>query len=515
MIKMSNQKDLLVFENIVKHYPGVTALKGINMCLGSGEIVALLGENGAGKSTLVKILCGSIPYGEYQGQIQYQGDPVKFSGTRDAAERGIVMVPQEANIQMDLSVAENIVLGNWPMKGIFVDEKRMNTIAAEAMKHLDFDIDVTQKAGNTTSGVHQMICIARTLLQNPSVLILDEPTSALTKKETQILFRQVKALRDSGICCIYITHKLDEVFEIADRVVVFRDGELISEYGKESLDVSKIIRDIVGKESEKSFVRECHATDEISLSFRNISIQHPYASRKMLLENVSFDLRKGEILGLAGLLGSGRSELLKAAFGAMPKVSGELYISDKPLNIKSPEDAIANGIGLLTENRAIDGYVKTMSVGQNMTLVILKKLKRGLFLSQKKENDLINQYFKRIRIKAPSPQTPILSLSGGNQQKVLVTKWLMNSSKILLLDEPTRGVDVGAREEIYNLMSDLTKQGASIVMVSSELPEMVKICDRFVVFANGTVKEIIDADKTALNEADLMEKISGMESLAV
>lgn len=508
---MSENTCLLKFQNVVKHYPGVTALKGVSFCLNPGEIVALLGENGAGKSTLVKILCGVIPYGEYQGEILHHNSRMKCTNTKDAVKNGIVMIPQEISVQPDLSIAENIMLGNWPQKGMFIDVPKMNELAKKALEKLDLDIDVTQKAGNVSSGVWQMMSIARALMFDPSILILDEPTSALTKKETESLLKKIRDLRDEGICSLYITHKLDEVFQIADRCVVFRDGELISQYDQEDMKPAKIIEDIVGKKNEKAYVHECHATEEISLSFRNFSIQHPYVSEKRMLENVSFDLRKGEILGIAGLLGSGRSELLKAAFGAMTKISGELILDGHPITVHSPKDAIAHGIGLLTESRSTDGYVKTMSVGENMSLAILRKLQKGFFLDKKKEGNLIKKFFQYIRIKAPSPATSILSLSGGNQQKVLVAKWLMNDSKVLFLDEPTRGVDVGAREEIYNLMSELTQNGTSIIMVSSELPEMIKVCDRFVVLLDGTVKEIVDAVKSPVTEKELMAKINGTE----
>lgn len=498
----------LQIKNLIKRYPGVTALKGISMELHDKEVVALLGENGAGKSTLVKILCGAIPYGQYEGELLLNGQPLHLHGIRQAAEHGIAMIPQELNIQPQLSIAENIVLGNWPMRGIFVDQKKMQALAREALAKLDFHIDVSMKAGDLNSSLQQMVCIARALIQNPSILILDEPTSALTKTEAENLLERVRALRDSGICCVYITHKMDEVFQIADRVVVFRDGELIREYPKGKMTPSAIVEDIVGKKGGDSYQKVSYASDDVVLSFRNFSIKHPYASGKMLLEDVSFDLKRGEILGLAGLLGTGRSELLKAAFGAMPKVSGELYLDGQKVEIKKTSDAIHLGIGLLTENRGLDGYVKTMSVGENMTLAILRKLVRRGFLDSRRERSLIQEYFGRVSIKAPSPQTPILSLSGGNQQKALVAKWLMNESRILFLDEPTRGIDVGAKTEIYNLMTELARQGTSIIMVSSELPEMIKVCDRFIILAGGKKQEELTREGAPITESMLMEKIS-------
>ncbi len=502
----------LEMQNVSKRYPGVMALKGINMMVGPGEIVALLGENGAGKSTLVKILSGAIPYGQYGGHLLLNDEVLKLANTRQANQHGIAMIPQELNIQPDLSIAENIVLGNWPMRGkVFIDTTRMIAVAKEALKKLDFDVDVNIKAGDLNSSLQQMVCIARALVQNPSILILDEPTSALTKTEAGRLLERVRALRNEGICCLYITHKIDEVFQIADRVVVFRDGSLISSYSREEMDLNRIIEDIVGKKGI-DYHKQSYVQDEVVLSLRGFSIKHPYAQHKMLLENVSFDLRKGEILGLAGLLGSGRSELLKAAFGALPKVSGEIFLHGKKVEIRTTSDAIGLGIGLLTENRGLDGYVKTMNVGQNMSLAILRKLVHCGLINRHKEMSLIREYFDRVQIKAPSHRTPILSLSGGNQQKVLVSKWLMNESQILFLDEPTRGIDIGSKEEIYHLMSELARQGTSIIMVSSELPEMVKVCDRYIILAGGAKVGEVDRRDQPITEALLMEKISNVKA---
>ena len=502
----------LQVKHLIKRYPGVTALKGIDMELYSGEVVALLGENGAGKSTLVKILCGVIPYGQYEGEIFLKGEKLRLNGIRQASKKGIAMIPQELNIHPELTIAENIVLGNWPMRGPFVDRARMLAQAEEALAKLDFDIDVTMKAGMLNSSLQQLVCIARALLQNPDILILDEPTSALTKAEAELLLERVKSLRDQGICCIYITHKIDEVFKIADRVIVFRDGSLIRTYAREKMETSAIVEDIVGKKGGDAYQKVSYATDEVVLAFQDFSIRHPYANNKMLLENVSFDLKKGEILGLAGLVGTGRSELLKAAFGALPKVSGVLSLNGAPVEVKKTSDAIRLGIGLLTENRGLDGYVKTMNVGENMTLAILRKLSRRGFLDQRQEKALTKEYFQRLSIKAPSARTPILSLSGGNQQKVLVAKWLLNDCKILFLDEPTRGIDVGAKAEIYSLMAELARQGTSIIMVSSELPEMLKVCDRFIILAGGKKQGEVVQGSERVTETALMEKISVAES---
>lgn len=504
----------LQVKHLVKRYPGVTALKDINMELYPGEVVALLGENGAGKSTLVKILCGVIPYGQYEGEILLKGETLRLSSIRQASKKGIAMVSQELNIHPELSIAENIVLGNWPMRGPFVDRRKMLIQAREALAKLNFDIDVTMKAGMLNSSFQQLICIARALLQNPEILILDEPTSALTKAEAELLLERVKGLRDQGICCIYITHKIDEVFQIADRVIVFRDGSLIRTYARSEMETAAIVEDIVGKKGGEIYQKVTHATDETVMSFSHFSIRHPYANHKMLLEDVSFELKRGEILGLAGLVGTGRSELLKAAFGAMPKVSGEIFLNGDPVEIKKTSDAIRLGIGLLTENRGLDGYVKTMNVGENMTLAILRKLSKRGFLDQRREKVLIKEYFQRLSIKAPSAKTPILSLSGGNQQKVLVAKWLLNDCKILFLDEPTRGIDVGAKAEIYSLMEELARQGTSIIMVSSELPEMLKVCDRFIILAGGKKQGELDQSSVPLTESDLMEKISVAEPVS-
>ncbi len=502
---------LLEFRHVIKRYPGVIALKDINFSLDKGEIVALLGENGAGKSTLVKILCGVIPHGEYEGDIVHNGKTAIYHSTKDSNKDGIAMIPQEVNFLPDLSVAENIMMGYWPMKGPVVDFSVMKKKAEEALRIIDYEIDVSKKAGLFTSGTHQMMTIARALMLNPSVLILDEPTSALSDKETEVLLNKVKELRDKGICCVYITHKLDEVFKIADRAIVFRDGNLIREYSRETMSPKKIVDDIIGSKVDNDYIHKSNLTNEIVLSVKNFAISQTYAQSKCLLKDINFDLRKGEILGIAGLLGSGRSELLRSIFGAMKRLDGELILNGEKIEIKTPEDAIEKGIGLLTEERSHDGYVRTMNVGENMSLAILKKLSNKGLIDSKKEKALIKKYFDFIHIKAPSSKTPILSLSGGNQQKVLVAKWLMNECKVLLLDEPTRGVDVGARNEIYNLLTELTASGASIIIVSSELPELVKVCDRFVVLANNTVSEIVDTADGPVSEASLMMKINAVD----
>jgi ABC-type sugar transport system ATPase subunit len=506
---MTDKYASIKLQNIYKKYPGVTALKGINMTVYKGEILSLLGENGAGKSTLVKILSGAIPAGEYKGDFILNGQPVHFSGTRMAAENGIVMIPQEISLQLDLSVAENIMLGNWPRKaGIFVNWEQLYGKASEILKKLALDLDLTMPARNLSSSLQQMVCIAKALVKNPAVLVLDEPTSALTKKETAILLDRVRTLRDSGISCIYISHKMDEVFQISDRVIVFRDGELISEYTHEQIVPSKIMEDILGYKRTEEFQKQNFATNQVVLRLKNVTVPHMFFPGKPLLSNVSFDLYKGEILGLAGLLGSGRSELLKTLFGELSKISGDIYIGGKKQQINNTTDAINYQIGLLTESRSIDGFIPTMSVGQNMSITIIYKLIKWFLLNRRREKELIAQYFNALSIRAPSQETPILSLSGGNQQKVLVAKWLMNESKILLLDEPTRGIDIGAKEEIYRLMSNLAKQGTSIIMVSSELSELVQMCDRFVVLSNGEVKNILS--KKEVSEKVLMEMITNV-----
>lgn len=482
------KQPVLRMQNITKRFPGVLALKDVSLDLYANEIVSIVGENGAGKSTLMKILSGSYPFGSYEGTIEICGKASELHSAHDAEKSGIAMIYQELNVELDLSVAENIILGRWPRKSSgLIDWKKANKMAQGALDLLNAELDVKAQMRNLNASMQQLVCIARALVQNPSILILDEPTSALTQGETENLMRILRQLKQNGLSCIYISHKLDEVFDLSDRVIAMRDGCVVSEYAREAIEPTQIIEDMIGRKVDHFYPKSTKHIGEEVLRVENIAVRHPYAYNKNIIEDVSFSVHKGEILGLAGLVGSGRSELLRAIYGALPRVNGKVFIEGKPCNITQPSEAIKNGMCFLSEDRKHDGFISTMSIRQNMTISILKKISKKSFIRKRVENTLTQHYFDFLAIKAPHADTNILALSGGNQQKVILSKALLTDMKVLFLDEPTRGVDIGAKAEIYKIINELTSKGLSVVMISSELPELVSVCDRFIVLGKGTV----------------------------
>ena len=500
---------ILTVKNIIKRFSGTVALKGVDMELYPNEILALVGENGAGKSTLMKILSGIYPYGSYEGELLLGDKVCKFQGPADSENAGIAMIYQELNLELDLSVGENILLGRYPRSALgFIDWKKVHREARTALDMLGVDIDTKVTVRNLNPSMQQLVSIARALYRNPSILILDEPTSVLTEKEANNLMDILRGLKDKGISCIYISHKLDEIFALCDRTVVFRDGEKISEYTKAAgYDSSKVIEDMIGRHLDAMYpVRKANIGEEV-LRVEHFRVAHPFAYGKSIIEDASFSLHRGEILGLSGLVGAGRSELVSAIFGALPKLSGKLYLEGKEVNINSPIEAIQHGLGFLSEDRKKNGFIWTMSIRENMTLVCLRDLVKGLFVDKHREVQLAQEYFEKLSVKAPSLDTQITNLSGGNQQKVILAKWLMSDIKILMLDEPTRGIDVGTKSEIYKLMQELTDMGISIILISSEMPELLAMCDRLVVLGKGTVQcEMLRGEA---NEVNLMRAASG------
>ena len=500
---------ILTVKNIIKRFSGTVALKGVDMELYPNEILALVGENGAGKSTLMKILSGIYPYGSYEGELLLGDKVCKFQGPADSENAGIAMIYQELNLELDLSVGENILLGRYPRSALwFIDWKKVHREARTALDMLGVDIDTKVTVRNLNPSMQQLVSIARALYRNPSILILDEPTSVLTEKEANNLMDILRGLKDKGISCIYISHKLDEIFALCDRTVVFRDGEKISEYTKAAgYDSSKVIEDMIGRHLDAMYpVRKANIGEEV-LRVEHFRVAHPFAYGKSIIEDASFSLHRGEILGLSGLVGAGRSELVSAIFGALPKLAGKLYLEGKEVSINSPIEAIQHGLGFLSEDRKKNGFIWTMSIRENMTLVCLRDLVKGLFVDKHKEVQLAQEYFEKLSVKAPSLDTQITNLSGGNQQKVILAKWLMSDIKILMLDEPTRGIDVGTKSEIYKLMQELTDMGISIILISSEMPELLAMCDRLVVLGKGTVQcEMLRGEA---NEVNLMRAASG------
>jgi D-xylose transport system ATP-binding protein len=479
---------VLEMKRISKRFPGVLALNDVSIHLGRGEILSIVGENGAGKTTLMRILAGVYPHGSYDGEILLNDRPFIAKNTRDAEKAGIAMIYQELNVELDLTIGENILLGNWPKKkNQLVDWKKLHAKAREALSVLDVSLNTRISMRYLNASLQQLVCIARALAKDPHILILDEPTAALTETETENLMKILRQLKSKEISCIYISHKLDEVFDISDRVVTMRDACVVSEYSKEDIVPEKVIEDIVGRKIVTAReARERNFSGE-ALRIENFVVKHPYTANKNIIEDVSISLKKGEVLGLTGLVGSGRSELLRAIFGVLPKVRGDVYIDGQLCQIHETKDAIEQGICMLSEDRKFDGYVSTMNIRENMTLSSLKKVSQRTFINRNLEKKLARQHFDYLKIKAASPEISIVTLSGGNQQKVIIAKSLLTDAKILFLDEPTRGVDVGTKNEIYKIIGDLSRKGISIIIISSELPELIGLCDRFIVLCNGYI----------------------------
>lgn len=506
---MKTEKAVLTVEHITKRFLGTVALRDVSMELYENEILAVMGENGAGKSTLMKILSGMYPRQEYEGEICIEGSPCRFNSPVDSENAGIAMIYQELNLELDLSIAENIMLGRLPKNKMgLIDWNKTKETAKAALAKLHVELDVSYTARSLSPSMQQLVSIARALVRNPRILILDEPTSVLTEGETRKLMAILKGLRNEGISCIYISHKLDEVFELCDRMVILRDGCYINAHWKlQGYESAVIIEEMIGRKLDHMYpAREGHGEQEEVLRIEAFCVPHTFAYGKNIIEDVSFSLHKGEILGLAGLVGSGRSELVNALFGSIPKKSGRIYLHGKEVKITSTREAKHLGIGLLTEDRKKNGFIGTMSICHNMTLTILQRIRGVFLLNKRKERKITQQYFDQLRVKATGMDALISSLSGGNQQKVILAKWLLTDLNIIILDEPTRGIDVGTKAEIYKIMQELAGKGISIIMISSEMPELLAMCDRFVVLGKGKVQDIIEREQA--NEALLFKTAS-------
>lgn len=468
---------ILEMRNITKQFPGVKALNNVNLKVKKGEVHVLVGENGAGKSTLMKILNGV--YSMDSGEIIYKGKKIEVKTPRDAQEAGISIIHQELNLIPKLSVAENIFLGREPInKHGFINWKEIYTKTENLLKKLEIDVQPKTKVSKLGIAQQQMIEIAKALSFESNVIVMDEPTSALTEKEIDKLFNVIKQLKNSGVAIIYISHRLDEIKKIGDRLTVLRDGNYIGTYNVDDIDIDTIIQLMVGRKLDEKFPKEPTIILNEILEVKNLT-------QKNRLKNISFSLRRGEILGLAGLMGAGRTELARAIFGIDPIDSGEIYINGSKRSIRSPLDAIKNGIGLLPEDRRTQGLVHTMSVVENITLASIDNFIKKLFINKKMEINIAQEYIKQVNIRTPSPLKKVCFLSGGNQQKVVLAKWLCANVEIIIFDEPTRGIDVGAKVEIYKLINNMAKNGKAIVLISSELPEILGMCDRILVMHEG------------------------------
>lgn len=487
---------ILSMKDITKSFSGVVALKSGALDLYKGEVVALMGENGAGKSTLMKILTGI--YHKDSGTIHYMGKDVEFKGPSESEEAGIAIVHQELNMMNDLTVAQNLFIGHEIMNGIFVDDARMNEEAARYFKLLNIDINPAEKVGNLTVGKQQMIEIAKAISSNAKVIIFDEPTAALTDSEIEELFKVIHDLREKGTGMIYISHRMDEINAISDRVVVMRDGEYVGTLITKECTKNDIVKLMVGRTifSEPKTHSNVAKDAPVVLKVENLN-------RGKHVRNVSFELRKGEILGFSGLMGAGRTETARLIFGADKMDSGKIFINGKEVVIKSPADAVKAGIGYLSEDRKRFGLIVDKSVEENTVIASLQKFTKGLFIDRAKSKEVSEKYIKELKTKTPGAYQIVKKLSGGNQQKVVIAKWLVEDSDILIFDEPTRGIDVGAKSEIYTLMEELVKMGKSIIMISSELPEVLRMSDRVIVMCEGRITGVLDISEA--NQEVIME----------
>ena len=479
----------LEMERISKSFGGVHALTGVSVRARRGEVLALVGENGAGKSTLMRILDGVYPAGAFDGEIRLDGRPVRFRSPHDARAQGIGFVPQEINVIEGLTVAENVFVGHLTLSSPVVCYSELFPRTQRFLDERGIRLEARRLVSTLTSSQRQLVMIARALSTDPSVLILDEPTSSLTHDEVENLFRIVRGLRERDLTCVYITHKLDEVATIADRCTVMRDGTVTAEFERAAFDRDEIVTAMVGRRIENLYpTRSTPVGEEEALRVECLTVPHPRIARRNMVEGVSFAVKRGEILGIAGLVGSGRSEVLNALFGRLPH-TGLVTVNGKPAALRSPRDAKRLGLGLLTEERKQEGLLFNLAVRENVTVASLGEVSRLGLLNRRVESRSAGAYVKQLAIRTPALDTMVSDLSGGNQQKVLLARALMAHPAVLLLDEPTKGVDVGARFDIYEIMLRMVADGVAIVMVSSDLPELLAMCDRFIVLAGGRVTD--------------------------
>lgn len=474
---------ILQMVGIDKRFQGVHALKQCHLELRRGEIHALVGENGAGKSTLMKVLTGI--YKADEGKILYNGREVQFKNPKEAQEAGISIVHQELNLMNHLTAAQNIFIGR-ECKGFFLHDDQINAATQKLFDHLKLTIKPTDKVGSLTVGKQQMVEITKAISFDSSVLILDEPSAALTEAEITELFKTMNDLRDRGVTMVYISHRMDEIMEITDRITVMRDGEYITTLNTKDTNLDEIINAMVGRTiyEEPKTVSNVPPDAPVVLDVENLVSKD--------VKGVSFQLHKGEILGFAGLMGAGRTETARLIFGADPRDGGAIRKNGRELHIKTPEDAVKAGIGYLSEDRKRFGLAVGLSVADNTVLADLEEFSRAGFVDDRRVREVTQEYVGKINIKTPSVSQLIRNLSGGNQQKVIIAKWLVRNCDILIFDEPTRGIDVGAKSEIYKLMNELAREGKSIIMISSELQEVLRMSDRVVCMCEGRLTKILD-----------------------
>ncbi|WP_031505364.1 sugar ABC transporter ATP-binding protein [Pseudothermotoga hypogea] len=500
---IGDTKVILEAKNITKTFPGVVAVNDVSFAVKEETVTAIVGENGAGKSTLMKILAGV--YSDYVGKMFLKGKEVHFKNPREAIDAGIVLIPQELDLVPNLTVMENIHLGREPLDFWgFVNYRKMYAETKDLLSRVRLRIDPKKKVADLSTGQQQLVAIAKALASQAMIIIMDEPTSAISEKEIENLFEIVRDLRQQGKAILYISHKLDEVFAIADEIMIMRDGKLVARGDIKDFSYDDVVRLMVGRSIEQFYVKgQSEIRDEV-LRVENMSVLDP-DREDLIVDNVSFSVRKGEILGVYGLIGAGRTELMEAIFGFHhpSRISGDVFIEGKKVSIRTPADAIKAGIGYVPEDRKLSGLILQLTVLLNFSLPNLKNLSRFGFIRMNQEKDLAREYVRKLGIKTTSLNQLVENLSGGNQQKVVLAKWLALRPKVLLLDEPTRGIDVNAKSELYSLISELAKAGLGIVLVSSELPEVLAMSDRIMVMSEG--KKTAEFTKEEASEEKLLK----------
>lgn len=503
---------------ITKKFPGVLANDRVNLNVLPGEVLGLIGENGAGKSTLLKVLNGIYPHGSYTGTLKIDGEEIRPLNPNDAMLCGIGYVPQEINVLKNFSVAENIYMSDLRLERLqkdkegsegrrsktpFVDFKKMYATTEELLKSNHISLDPRADVRKLSIGQQQMLMIARALAMDPKVLILDEPTTSLSDTDVRQLFDVVRRLKERGKSIIFVTHKLAEILELTDRVIILRDGRNINTYEREQYDANRIIADMIGRELTNMYPARSNPIGEEVLRVEGLTVEHPYIANKNLIENVSFSVKAGEVLGIAGLVGAGRSEVCMAIFGMLPIKSGSIYIKQRKVNIHSSDQAVKHGIAIVSEDRKKYGLNFVWDIRKNITISNLKAISTASIVSDKKIDKRAKHFFDNLRIKAPRIQTKVATLSGGNQQKVVIARSLNCDPNIIILDEPTKGIDVGSKNEIYHLINNMAASGVAVIMISSELPELMAMSDRFIVMAEGRV--VGELSKEEVTEPKIME----------
>lgn len=474
---------VLELKNIYKSFPGVRVLEDVTLQVRPGEVHALMGENGAGKSTLMKILMGI--YKADQGSIFLEGEETVIHGPKDAMSKGISMIHQELNTVLDMEVAENVFVGRELLKkGMeklkIVDIARMREETGRYFREMNIDIDPRAKMRTLSVAEMQLVEIVKAISLNSKIIVMDEPTSAITEKEAAVLFTQIERLKKQGVAIIYISHKMDEIFRISDTITVLRDGQWIGTKPAKELDNDMLIKMMVGRELTDIYPKDLVEIGDVILEVKNLS-------RGKKVQDASFSLRKGEVLGIAGLVGAGRSELVETIFGLYPKTGGQIFLHGKEVHIKNSADAIKNKMALITEDRKQTGLNLIVSVKENIASVSIGKLSTHGIVNDKKINEVSEKYIKELKIKTPDGNAIVGNLSGGNQQKVVLAKWLLDEPDIIIFDEPTRGIDIGAKRDIYLLINNLAKEGKAVIVISSEMAEVMGICDRILVMAEGRI----------------------------